>query len=240
MITRDGAQLLTPSACVSPANVMIRSPLRSPVQTLARHLATAGRQRTSDKGMILEYEARRVPSAVDHAPTHLNTDRHERSRVKGSSPRKSEITGTLVLLFLSQPQLVLQLRQDLTRTMMIKPRRLVASQPARAAAPLHRPMVDVEVLLDRTSDHLPQLWTCQRRGLYFSPAASPDSGTTRQEGPGFDDDAKLASSSPGSPPSPLLPWHVGDILRSDARPWPRGQIPPAAPPNQHLKDSSHA
>ena len=33
---------------------------------------------------------------------------------------------------------------------------------------------DVEVLLDRTREQLPQLRTCQRRGLYFFPAASPD------------------------------------------------------------------
>src|SRR3954451_9464598 len=124
--------------------------------------------------------------------------------------------------------------------MMIKPSILVAPQPARAAAPLHRRMVDVEVLLDRTGDQSPQLRTCQRGGLYFSPAASPDSGTTRQEGPGFDHDARLSSSSPGSPPGQLLPWPGGDILRSDARPWPRGQIPPTARPNPRSKDNSHA
>ena len=111
-----------------------------------------------------------------------------------------------VLLFPSQPQLVLQSRHDFTRTMIIKPSNLVASQPSCAAAALHQRIVDVEVLLDRARDQLMQLWRGQRGGLDFFPAASPDSGTTRPAATGFGDDARLSSSSPDSPPSPLPLW----------------------------------
>src|SRR3954463_7115863 len=124
---------------------------------------------------------RRLGGAPSGQITHTWTDGRLRPSIlvrwRSLSP------AIIFLLFRSKPQLVLQPRHDLTRTMMIKPSILVASQPARAAAPLHRRMVDVEVLLDRTGDQLPQLRTCQRGSLYFPPAASPDSGTTRQGGP---------------------------------------------------------
>src|SRR5205823_3023604 len=86
---------------------------------------------------------------------------------------------TLILLFPSQPQLVLQSRHDFTRTMVIKPSDLVAAQPSCTAAASHQRIVDVEVLLDRARDQLMQLWRGQGSGLDFFPAASPDSGTTR-------------------------------------------------------------
>src|SRR5512135_2821682 len=104
--------------------------------------------------------------------------------------------------------------------MMIKPRQLVPFQPARAAAALNDRMVDVEVLLDRTRDQLPQARGGQHGGPDFSPAASPGSGTTRRAAPGFDDGARRPRSSPGSPPGPPRPWRAGNSPRSDAPPSP--------------------
>ena len=145
----------------------------------------------------------------------------------------------IFLLFPLHPQMILQPRQDLTRTMVIKPSDLVAPQPPCTAAALYRRIVDVEVFLDRTRDQLSQLRRRQHGGPDFSPAASPDSGTTRRAGPGFGDDARRSSSAPGSRPGPPPPWLVGNILRSDAPPWPRGPVPSVAPRDRRWKDRSH-
>src|SRR4051794_262682 len=113
------------------------------------------------------------------------------------------------------------------RTIEIKPRALVAAQPPGTAAALDRRIVDVQVLLDRSREQLAQLRTRQRGGPDFFPAASPLSGTTRPAAPGLGDDANRPSSSPDSPPSPTHSWRASAPLRSDARPSPRGPVPPA-------------
>src|SRR4051812_41380128 len=66
------------------------------------------------------------------------------TRVNGSS--------SLFLLYLSQPQLVLQSRHDLTRMMIIKSSEFVAAQPSRASPALDRGDVDLESLLDHAGD----------------------------------------------------------------------------------------
>src|SRR4051812_16469112 len=88
-------------------------------------------------------------------------------------------TNSVVLLYASQPQLVLQSWHDLTRMMGREPSDLDSSQPPGAAPALYRRIVDLQMLLDRTRDQLTHLRCGQRGGPDFSPAASPDSGTTR-------------------------------------------------------------
>src|SRR4051812_4430775 len=124
--------------------------------------------------------------------------------------------------------------------MLVEPRELVSFLPTRAAAFLLRRSVDLEVLLDRSRDQLPQLGRRQRSSPDFSPAASPDSGTTRRAVPGFGGDARRSSSSPDSRPGPPPPWHAGNTLRSGGPPWPRGPTPLTAPPDRNPIDNSHA
>src|SRR5262249_7583024 len=63
----------------------------------------------------------------------------------------------LVLLYPLQSQLCLQAWPQLTPAVVIEPRRLVASQPARAEAAPDLPPVDPEVLLDGAGQQPAQL-----------------------------------------------------------------------------------
>src|SRR5580698_1840673 len=68
---------------------------------------------------------------------------------------------SLLLLFPSTTQLVLQRWQHLTRAMVIKPRLLVPLQPPCAASAIRIGLVDPEMFLDRPCNQLPQLWRRQ-------------------------------------------------------------------------------
>ncbi len=80
--------------------------------------------------------------------------------------------------------------------MVIEPGLLVATQPAGASTTEHRGNVYPEVFLDQARKQLPQLRRRQRRGPDFSPAASPDSGTTRPTATGSDDGATRDKHNP--------------------------------------------
>ena len=81
--------------------------------------------------------------------------------------------------------------------MVIEPSVLAPYLPTRAAPFLLFWVVDLQVFFDHARDQFPEARCGQHRGPDFSPAASPDSGTTRPAAPSAGGDATPASSSPG-------------------------------------------
>src|SRR4051812_2445966 len=74
-------------------------------------------------------------------------------------------------------------------------------QPPRTATTTHFRVVDLQVFLDHSGNQLPQLRVRQRRSPDFSPAAFPDSRTTRPTSTTPDDDATQSNSAPDSRPN---------------------------------------